>query len=145
MTLVVIRGGKVLEVPPHLVQPLLKIVDKGEESDFLELVERLPELPQKPERVVVLGKLAGYEIATTSLQTLLEIMIGDAKAVAELVDPFPYQRSLPLMVAIFEKIRPGYIETLVEVARNLALAIPDVDTVKKLLMYLGWVIIGEEG
>ena len=145
MTLVVIRGEKVLEVPPHLARPLLKAVDKGEEDDFLELVKRLPESPQKPEKVVVIGSLAGYEIATTSLQTLLEIMVSDAKAVAEQVDPLPYQRSLPLMVAIFEKIRPGYIETMAEVARNLASAIPDVGVVKKLLMHLGWVIIDEEG
>jgi len=145
MTLVVFRGEKVLEVPPHLVQLLLKIVDKGEKDDFLELVEKLPELPQKPDKVVVLGKLAECEIAATSLQTLLEIMTSDAKAVAELVDPLPYQRSLPLMVALFEKIRPGYIETLAEIARNLASAIPDVDAVKKLLMYLGWVVTDEEG
>jgi len=145
MTLVIIRGEKVLEVPPHLVQPLLKFVDRGEKDDFLELVEKLPESPQKPEKVVVIGSLAGYEIATTSLQTLLEIMVSDAKAVAEQVDPLPYQRSLPLMVAIFEKIRPGYIETMAEVARNLASAIPDVGAVKKLLMHLGWVIIDEEG
>jgi ribosomal protein RSM22 (predicted rRNA methylase) len=144
MTLVVIRDGKVLEVPSHLVQPLLKIVDKGEKDDFLELVERLPESSQKPETVVVLGKLAGYEIATTSLQTLLDIMVSDAKAVAELVDPLPYQRSLPLVVAIFEKIRPGYIETMADVARNLASRIPDIDVAKKLLMYLGW-ILDEEG
>jgi len=145
MTLVVIRGEKVLEVPPHLIQPLLKTVDKGEKDDFLELVEKLPESPQKPEKFVVLGKLAECEIAATSLQTLLDIMVSDAKAVAELVDPLPYQRSLPLMVAIFEKIRPGYIETMVEVANNLASMIPDVDAVKKLLAHLGWVITDEEG
>jgi hypothetical protein len=145
MTLVVIRGDKILEVPPHLMQPLLKVVDKGEKEDFLELVEKLPESSRKPKTVVVLGKLAGYEIATTSLRTLLEIMISDAKAVAELVDPLPYQRSLPLMVAIFEKIRPGYIETMAEVARNLASMITDIDVAKKLLMHLGWVMDDEKG
>ena len=144
MTLVVICGDRVLEVPPHLHQVLLKIVDKGEKDDFLELVKRLPESSEKPEMIVVLGKLAGYEIAASSLRTLLEIMISDAKAVAELVDPLPYQRSLPLMVAIFEKIRPGYIETVAEVARNFAEKIPDIDVAKKLLEHLGWAVIDEE-
>jgi hypothetical protein len=144
MTLIVIRGEKVLNVPSHLMQPLLKIVDKGEKNDFLELVERLPESQQKPKFVVVLGKLAGYEIATTSLQTLLEVLISDAKTVAESLDPFPYQRSLPLMMAVFEKIRPGYISSAAEVAQKLANMIPDVDAAKKLLMYFGWVL-DEEG
>jgi hypothetical protein len=144
MMLVVIRGEKVLEVPPHLIWPLLKMVDKGEKDDFLELVEKLPESRQKPEAVVVLGRLAEYEIATTSLQTLLEVLVNDAKTVAELVDPFPYQRSLPLMVAIFEKIRPGYISSMTEVAQKLASMIPDKKVAAELLKHFGWVV-DEEG
>jgi hypothetical protein len=144
MTLVVICGDRVLEVPPHLHQVLLKIVDKGEKDDFLELVKRLPESSEKPEMIVVLGKLAGYEIAASSLRTLLEIMISDAKAVAELVDPLPYQRSLPLMMAVFEKIRPNYISSTSKIARKLANMIPDKDVAVKLLEYFGWVL-DEEG
>jgi hypothetical protein len=144
--IVIIRGEKVLEVPPHLAQPLLKIIDEGRKDDFFELVERLPESQQKPKAVVLLSRFAGYDIAiaVASPQTLLEVMATDAKILAEQVDPLSYQRSLPLILAIFEKIRPGYISAATKLAKEIAKAIRDVDAAKKFLEHLGWVL-DEEG